>query len=60
MVISIKKILLASDLGADSETATEYARMFTSQFGAELHVLHVLEDVSWRTCWSIRPVLVEA
>lgn len=45
IVLSIKKILLASDLGANSQRATEYARMFTSQFGAELHVLHVLEDV---------------
>lgn len=45
LVLNIKKILLASDLGANSDRATEHARMFTSQFGAELHVLHVLEDV---------------
>ncbi len=44
-MLSIKKILLASDLGTNSDRATEYARMFTSQFGAELHVLHVLEDM---------------
>ena len=43
-MIEIKKILLATDLGQNSAKATEYARIFVSKFGAELHVLHVLED----------------
>ncbi len=43
-MLGIKKILLASDLGENSARATEYARLFSSQFNAELHVLHVLED----------------
>jgi len=43
-MIEIKKILLATDLGQNSAKAMEYARIFVSKFGAELHVLHVLED----------------
>ncbi len=48
-MLEIKKILLATDLGGNSERATEYARLFVSQFNAELHVLHVLEDVPTNT-----------
>jgi nucleotide-binding universal stress UspA family protein len=48
-VLEIKKILLATELGRNSERALEYAKMFTSQFQAELHVLHVLEDVPSNT-----------
>lgn len=44
-MLCIKKILLASDLSQNSAKATEYACLLTSQFSAELHVLHVLEDV---------------
>lgn len=49
IVLEIKKILLATDLGGNSERATEYARLFVGQFNAELHVLHVLEDVPTNT-----------
>lgn len=44
-MLEIKKILLASDLSDNSEKALHYAQYFTSQFKAELHVLHVLEDI---------------
>jgi nucleotide-binding universal stress UspA family protein len=45
----MKKILLATELGKNSERALDFARMFTSQFNAELHVLHVLEDLPSNT-----------
>lgn len=48
-MLGIKKILLATDLGENSARATDYARLFTSQFSAELHVLHVLEDIPSNT-----------
>ncbi len=48
-MLSIRRILLASDLGKNCARATEHARFFTSQFSAELHVLHVLEDISTNT-----------
>lgn len=43
-MLCVGKILLASDLGQNSQRATEYAGMFSKQFQAKLHVLHVLED----------------
>jgi universal stress protein A len=44
-MLEIIKILLATELGRNSERALEYAKLFTSQFHAELHVLHVLENI---------------
>lgn len=42
-MISINRIMLASDLSENSLRAKEYARTLTAQFNAELHVLHILE-----------------
>jgi universal stress protein A len=44
IVLGVRKILLASDLGLNSSRTTEYACLFAKQFQAELHVLHILED----------------
>ena len=48
-MLRIKNILLASELGDNSARATEYARLFTTHFSAELHVIHVLENVLTNT-----------
>jgi nucleotide-binding universal stress UspA family protein len=48
----IKKILIATDFSDASEAAAEYAKLVAGAFGAQLHVLHVLEDLAahaWTT-----------
>jgi nucleotide-binding universal stress UspA family protein len=47
-MIAIKKVLVATDFSAPSETALNYARAMARAFGAELHVLHVFEPL-WIT-----------
>ncbi len=43
--ISIKNVLYATDFSAISESALPYATAICRQFGATLHVVHVLSDV---------------
>jgi universal stress protein A len=45
-MIAIRQVLVATDFSADSATALEYGRALARTFGAALHVLHVVEDVS--------------
>ena len=48
----IKKVLIATDFSEASEAAVEYAKLVAGAFGAQLHVLHVLEDLAahaWTT-----------
>jgi nucleotide-binding universal stress UspA family protein len=40
------RILVPTDFSAPSDVALEYARVMARQFGAALHVLHVVEDSS--------------
>ena len=42
-MIKLSRILLPTDFSDFSSPATDYACEFAGQFGAELHVLHVLE-----------------
>jgi nucleotide-binding universal stress UspA family protein len=44
-MITIKKVLFPTDFSDCAKTAQEYAAAIAGQFGAELHVLHVLADV---------------
>jgi universal stress protein A len=44
-MIAMKKVLVATDFGPASETALTYGRALAAQLGAELHVLHVTENV---------------
>ena len=43
MAIDIKRILLPTDFGTYSATATKYACELATKFGAELYLLHTLE-----------------
>ena len=43
-MITLKKILVATDFSEPSESALKYARAFAEQFGASIHVMHVMED----------------
>ena len=45
-MIRLRKILLPTDFSQNSRTAQEYACALAEQFGAELHVLYVLQDVT--------------
>ncbi|HEU4927418.1 MAG TPA: universal stress protein [Vicinamibacterales bacterium] len=44
-MIALKKVLVATDFGPASEAALRYGRAFARGFGAELHVLHVVDNV---------------
>jgi nucleotide-binding universal stress UspA family protein len=45
-MIAIKNVLVATDFSPGSETALAYGREMARTFGARLHVLHVVEDVT--------------
>jgi nucleotide-binding universal stress UspA family protein len=44
-MIALKHILVATDFGPESESAVHYGRALAHRFEAELHVLHVTEDL---------------
>lgn len=44
-MINLKRILLPSDFSENSAVAVSYACALAEQFGAELHVLHVMQDL---------------
>jgi nucleotide-binding universal stress UspA family protein len=47
-VISLKNILVATDFGDPAASALVYGRQLARTFGATLHVVHVVEDISGR------------
>ena len=44
-MIQLKRILLPTDFSEHSSLPLRYACAFAEQFGAELHLLHVLQDL---------------
>jgi nucleotide-binding universal stress UspA family protein len=44
-MILLKKVLVATDFGPASDSALRYGRTLARGFGAELHVLHVVENI---------------
>jgi len=44
-MIALKKILVATDFGPESEAAVRYGRELARGFGGALHVLHVTENL---------------
>lgn len=44
-MIALKKVLVATDFSEAADAALAYGRELARQFGAELHVLHVADDV---------------
>lgn len=44
MKVPVERILVATDYGASATLALDYACAIANMFGAELHILHVLED----------------
>ena len=47
-MIDLKNVLVATDFSEPSAAALAYGRALARQFGARLHVLHVVEDVAAR------------
>jgi nucleotide-binding universal stress UspA family protein len=47
-VISLKNVLVATDFGDVSEVALSYGRDLARAFGAKLHVIHVVQDITGR------------
>lgn len=47
-VISLKNVLVATDFGDSAESALAYGRELARTFGAKLHLIHVVEDISGR------------
>lgn len=45
-MISLRRILAPTDFSTCSQKALAYATAFAEKFGAELHVVHVVEDLS--------------
>lgn len=45
-MVALKKILVATDFSAPSDSALAYGRELARSFGASLTVLHVVEDLS--------------
>jgi nucleotide-binding universal stress UspA family protein len=46
-MIKIDKILFPTDFSEHSEHALSYALSFAKEYGAKVHVLHVIEDVQY-------------
>lgn len=47
-MITLERVLVATDFGEAAEMALKYGCELARTFGAELHVLHVVEDVTSR------------
>jgi nucleotide-binding universal stress UspA family protein len=44
-MIALKRVLVATDFGPAADSALRYGRALARGFGAELHVLHVTENI---------------
>ena len=49
--MQISKILWPTDFSSVAEAALPYVRLLTRQFGAEIHVLYVIEDIAHHESW---------
>lgn len=47
-MIALKNVLVATDFSDASKMALEYGRDLARAYGATLHVLHVVEDLTYR------------
>jgi len=45
-MVTLKKVLVATDFGEASAAALRYGRAIATAFGAKLHLLHVTEDLA--------------
>jgi nucleotide-binding universal stress UspA family protein len=45
-MIDLRRILVPTDFSKHSQNALQYAMAFADKFGAELHLLHVVQDLA--------------
>ena len=45
-MVTLKKVLVATDFGEPSAAALRYGRAIATAFGAKLHLLHVTDDLA--------------
>jgi nucleotide-binding universal stress UspA family protein len=58
-MIILKNILIPTDFGLAAEAALRYGRSLADRFGADLHVLHVIETVFLQATFT-DPLTMEA
>lgn len=58
-MITLKNVLVATDFSTASETALAYGRDLARTFGATLHVIHVVDDVTARTAIAVEGYIVD-
>ena len=49
--MQLKKILWPTDFSIVAEKALPYVQLLTRHFGAEIHVLYVIEDIAHHKSW---------
>ena len=49
--VEIKKILWPTDFSSSAQKALPYISSLTSKYGAEIHVLYVVEDIAHHGSW---------
>ena len=49
--MDLNKILWPTDFSSGAEKALPYVRSLTQQYGAEIHVLYVIEDIAHHESW---------
>ena len=49
--MDVKKVLWPTDFSSQAEVALPYVQSLTQQFQAEIHVLHVIEDIAHHEGW---------
>jgi nucleotide-binding universal stress UspA family protein len=54
-MIRIKHVLVATDFSEPSAVALDYGREVARTYGAQLHLLHVVEDLRWRYATDMAP-----
>lgn len=52
---TVRRILVPIDFSAASETAVQYANEIAQTYGAELHLLHVVEEVVYPAPYGVEP-----
>jgi nucleotide-binding universal stress UspA family protein len=49
--MDVKKVLWPTDFSKNAEKALPYITSLTKQYGAEIHVLYVIEDIAHHESW---------
>ena len=50
-VVEVKKVLWPTDFSSSAQKALPYVTSLTMKYGAEIHVLYVIEDIAHHESW---------